>query len=202
MCRALHATFLSEMLAGLTGNFGTGKSTVLGLFRALGAVTVSADEIVHRLLGLDAIKGELVAVAGDILAQDGKIDKRKMAGVVFSDAAIRAGVEAIIHPHVMREIKELHGRNAGGIVVAEIPLLFEGGFERDVDVTITVISTAEAINQRLIRKGYSQQEAARRLAAQMAGGKKAQMSTYVIDNSSTLDILQRQVEAVFERLTA
>ncbi|MBF0338551.1 MAG: dephospho-CoA kinase [Nitrospirae bacterium] len=190
------------MLAGLTGNFGTGKSTVLGLFSALGAVTVSADEIVHRLLGLDAIKGELVAVAGDILTQDGEIDKRKMAGVVFSDAAIRARVEAIIHPHVMREIKELHERNAGAIVVAEIPLLFEGGFERDVDVTITVVSTSEAINQRLIRKGYSHQEAERRLAAQMSDSKKVQMSTYVIDNSSTLDVLQRQVEAVSESLTA
>ncbi|KJU85296.1 dephospho-CoA kinase [Candidatus Magnetobacterium bavaricum] len=189
------------MLIGLTGNFGTGKSTVLGLFRALGAVTVSADEIVHRLLGLDAIKETLVGVAGDILAQDGSIDKRKMAGVVFSDAGVRVRVEGIIHPHVMREIKQLHQRSGGSIVVAEIPLLFEGGFERDVDVTITVTSTPEAINQRLIQKGYSQEEAQRRLAAQMSDSKKVQVSNYVIDNSSTLDVLQRQVEAVFDKLT-
>ncbi|MBF0538424.1 MAG: dephospho-CoA kinase [Nitrospirae bacterium] len=189
------------MLVGLTGNFGTGKSTVLGVFRALGVVTVSADEIVHRLLRSDEIRDALVGVAGDILAQDGEIDKRKMAGVVFSDAEVRARVEGIIHPHVLSEIKALHERGGGAIVVAEIPLLFEGGFERDVDVTITVTSTRQAINERLVRKGYSRQEAERRLSAQMSDSDKVQMSSYVIDNSSTLEALQGQVEVILERLT-
>ncbi|MBF0316900.1 MAG: dephospho-CoA kinase [Nitrospirae bacterium] len=189
------------MLVGLTGNFGTGKSTVLWLFGVLGAITVSADEIVHRILELDDIKEALVVVAGDILARDGSIDKGKMAGVVFSNSVVRAGVEGIIHPHVMSEIKALHERGGGAIVVAEIPLLFEGGFERDVDITITVTSTREAINQRLIQKGYSPQEAERRLAAQMSDSKKIRMSNYVIDNSSTLEALQKQVVIVFEELT-
>ncbi|MBF0343900.1 MAG: dephospho-CoA kinase [Nitrospirae bacterium] len=194
------------MLVGLTGNFGSGKSAVLSEFDAIGAVTVSADGIVHRLLKSDKIKGMLVAVTGDIIIHDGEqkgeIDKRKMADIVFSDSEIRAKVEAIIHPQVIKEIKALAELNRTTSVVAEIPLLFEGGFDKLMDKTVTVTGTRGVVIERLLKKGYSQEEIDRRLAAQMPDSEKVRMSDYVIDNSSTLEDTRRQVKVIYEKLAA
>jgi dephospho-CoA kinase len=188
------------MLIGLTGNFGSGKSTALKMFGDMGAVTVSADAVVHDLLKTPEIKARIGTLIGDIFDAAGEVDKARVAAAVFSDPALRRKLEALIHPSVMARIRALGRHNEGRIAVAEIPLLFEGGFEGDVDVTVTVTSGAEESVARLVRKGFTQEEAARRLSAQMPQEEKAVRSDFVVDNSGDIENTRRQVAEVYERL--
>jgi len=188
------------MLIGLTGNFGSGKSTALKMFGDMGAVTVSADAVVHDLLKTPEIKARIGTLIGDIFDAAGEVDKARVAAAVFSDPALRRKLEALIHPSVMARIRALGRHNEGRIAVAEIPLLFEGGFEGDVDVTVTVTSGAEESVARLVRKGFTREEAARRLSAQMPQEEKAVRSDFVVDNSGDIENTRRQVAEVYERL--
>src|SRR5512134_2984645 len=113
------------MLAGLTGNFGSGKSSVLELFRKAGAVAVDSDEIVRHLYENEEVKQEVVKVLGNVLKKDGSIDKAKIAFLIFSNAPLKKKLEAFVHARVFSEIESVVTKNPHKIVIAEIPLLFE-----------------------------------------------------------------------------
>jgi dephospho-CoA kinase len=188
------------MLVGLTGNFGSGKTTVLKMFGEMGAITASADAIVHELLKTPAIMTQVRALMGGVFDAAGEIDKARVAAAVFSDPALRKELEAVIHPAVMARIRALGQANEARIVVAEIPLLFEGGFEGDVDVTVAVTSGKAEAFARLAKKGFSEEEAARRISAQMPQDEKAGRADFVVDNSGDIENTRRRVIEVFERL--
>ncbi|MBF0463460.1 MAG: dephospho-CoA kinase [Nitrospirae bacterium] len=189
------------MLVGLTGNFGSGKSTVLEMFKALGAITVSSDEIVHRLLSETDIKLRVRELLGDVFDSAGNIDKPKTAAIVFNNPQLRRELETIIHPLVIAEIKRKASSNTDKVVVAEIPLLFEGNFTRDVDKTITVISDIEVVEERLKNRGFSTTDIKSRLSAQIPQDRKVALSDFVIDNSGNPEETKSQVTAIYEKLT-
>jgi dephospho-CoA kinase len=188
------------VLIGLTGNFGSGKSTALKMFGEMGAVTISADAVVHKLLKNPAILAHLRTLMGDVFDASGAVDKARVAQAVFNDATLRKKLEALIHPAVMAEILALGRVNEGAVVAAEIPLLFEGGFERDVDVTLTVTSERSMAIARLAGKGFTEDEALRRLSTQMPQEEKAARSDFVVDNSGDIENTRRQVRDVYARL--
>lgn len=192
------------MLIGLTGNFGSGKSLVLNFVWQYGVTTVSSDDIVRELLGDAAIKSELITILGDILDNKGEIDKKKMAGIIFKDSILRKKAEAVIHPKVMEKIIQTHNDvindNSNGIVVAEIPLLFEAGLESQMDSIIIVTCDPKEVKSRLMKKGFTKDEIELRLKSQLSMEEKVKKSDHVIDNSLSSKETQRQIKNIMSKV--
>ena len=189
------------MLIAITGGIGCGKSTVLKLFKELGAVTISSDGIVHQLLEREDIKEKVKDILGkDVISSNGDLDKKKMAEIVFSDPIKRRALEKLIHPLVFEYIKEIKNRNEDKIVIAEVPLLFEAKMEGAFNKVITVFSKEELVKRRLLEKGMEICELERRSSCQLPLNKKIEKADYVIDNSSGLSETKGQVTKLWERL--
>lgn len=135
---------------GLTGGIGAGKSTALALFRELGAITVSADELVHELYACASVSAEIVARFGPgVLDDEGAVDRSRLAASVRGRRRELRWLEKLIHPLVEEEIEKVIVRApAGTVVVCEVPLLFESGFERLFDLVVTVEASGEARRRR------------------------------------------------------
>lgn len=193
-----------RMLAvGLTGNYGMGKSTVLPIFRELGAVTLEADEIVRELLTEKHVLAKIRELMGrDVFYRNGRLNRKKVAKTVFQDDSMRRSLEDILHPLVFDIIETFLGRMSGRrrIAVIEVPLLFERGYQGKFDRTVTVYSRVEQALSRLAKAGVTRQEALQRLRAQLPVEEKIRLSDFAIDNSGTLQETARQAEKIFHRL--
>ncbi len=196
------------LVIGLTGSFGTGKTTVGKMFSALGAKIVNADQIVHQLF---ESKGpcfqKVVRCFGkEILSMpDEKIDRKKLAAIIFSDPQRRLKLERIVHPYVVREIKKnirlYKNQKTAKVLILDVPLLFESGLDRNVDVSIVVkTSQRNQINRVIQRGNLSQAQVLRRIRAQMPLKQKVLLSDMVIDNSGTISMTRDQVKKVWKNL--
>lgn len=190
-------------LVGLTGSIGTGKSTAAEAFRSLGVGVVDADQIAREVVakgtkGLAAI----VEVFGDgVLASDGSLDRAKLAARVFSDHEGRKRLEGITHPLVAKEVDrqlaEILSDDGEGFAVYDVPLLFEAGIDRRVDLTVVVAASREAqISRVTARSGLTREEVENRLAAQMALDEKIRRADLVLPNDGTIGELRGQVAEV------
>lgn len=180
---------------GLTGPIGAGKSAVAGILRGLGVPVIVADELAHE--GLVVLKDE-VCRAFPEACPGGMPDRKRLAEVVFQDEAKRRELEAIIHPYVRRRIFEELSRLEGEgekLVVLELPLLFETGWEEKLDGVLVVTAPREVRFSRLIKRGIPKEDAARREAAQLPPEEKAKRADWVIENTGDLAELERKVRA-------
>ncbi|HOK79920.1 MAG TPA: dephospho-CoA kinase [bacterium] len=188
---------------GLTGVFGSGKSTVSQIFKKMGVPVISCDTIVNRLLKTEKIKEKIAENFGrEYFVEDGNIDKKKLARLVFSSSLKRKRLNEIIHPHVfeiMEKKLDTYRKRCKMAVVVEIPLLFETRSEKKFDVIITVFSPDRLIKERL-GKRYSPQEVEMRLKSQMPLEKKMRLSDYVIDNSGSLSETRKQVKTILQEI--
>jgi dephospho-CoA kinase len=190
-------------MAALTGNFGMGKSSVLSLFRDLGAVTLDTDLLVARLLEEKEVIREVRKLLGEeAVKPDGTIDKRAVARKVFGDEASRRKLEGFLHPLVFREIDSFieQVEDGNSIVIIEVPLLFEGEHQGRFAKVITVHTPEETAVGRLVRSGFSREEALARLNAQIPIEVKKRRADYTIDNGRTKEETKRQVEEVYRLL--
>lgn len=190
------------MIVGLTGVFGSGKSTVLGIFGRLGAAVLSSDEIVHELLRTEAVGTAVRGLfGGKALSPDGAVDRARLASLVFSSPGARKRLEALIHPLVDRRISEEAAKTAPGkLLVVEVPLLFESGLEHRFDRVICVSASRETIIARLEKKGFARREIMRRLRAQWTQAEKEARSDLVIFNDGDLSGTEKQVSAFLAAL--
>ncbi len=188
---------------GLTGGFGTGKTTVAEIFRELGAGIVDADELARDSLqpGRKEYRQVIEEFGDRFLSAGGRIDRKALAGEVFSDPRLLKKLNQIIHPGVVRKIEEWMARSPKAIRVAVIPLLFEAGLADAFDRIVTVIAGPEIVQERTsAARGMSQEEIARRRAAQLPLAEKSRRADFVIDNNGTLAETRRQVEEIWEEL--
>lgn len=191
---------------GLTGNYGMGKSTVAKYFSKLGAYVIDTDALVSELLEKKEVVEEIRKLLGDDVVTDGKLDKKKIAKIVFKNPFMRIYLENILHPLVFRRIEEIiEGINTRGepkIVVIEAPVIFERGYQNRFDIIVTVFCTEEQAIERLKKKGVKEEDAKERLNSQFPIEMKKKNSDYLIDNSGSLEDTYLQVEAVFQKLVA
>ncbi len=189
---------------GLTGSIGTGKSTVAEILKKLGAYVISADEIVHRLLEREDIKEKIREKFGDVFTLDGKVDRKKLAQIVFEDEKKRKDLEGILHPFVFKEIERffenVKEKDSKAVAVAEVPLMIETGSYKNYDMVIVVYAPQEVQFQRLIKKGFSEEEAKKRIKAQMPIEEKVKYADIVLDNTSSLKDLEKEVKNLYETL--
>lgn len=135
---------------GLTGGIGAGKSTALSLFRELGALTVSADEVVHHLYVQPEVRAQLAARFGSaVLDAHGAVDRRRLAEAVRGRRRELRWLEKLTHPRVAEEIeRRIREAPPGVVIVCEVPLLFESRCEVWFDLIVTVEAGRESRRQR------------------------------------------------------
>ncbi|MCX5790134.1 MAG: dephospho-CoA kinase [Elusimicrobia bacterium] len=171
-------------MIGLTGTLGAGKSTALAELQRLGAATICADELAHRL----SAKGGAIARAvrrdfgPGFLRADGSVDRPALARRVFSDPEARRRLERATHPRILREALRLLGRSRAPVAVVDAPVLFEAGLGGRFDVTVTVSAPRDAALRRLARRGMSRAESLRRMRAQWPARRKEAAADVVLSN--------------------
>lgn len=192
------------LLIGLTGGIGSGKSTVSGALSEKGAVVVDADAIVKQLqrAGTPVFAAMVDRFGSDIVGIDGELDRAAVAGIVFADAEALADLGAIVHPptqmEIFRQVEEQ--READNTVILDVPLLVESGWS-DLAGTIVVDLHPDTAVERLIRhRGFDGDDARRRIANQVAREKRLEAADFVVDNSGTLDDLDKEIQRAWEWL--
>jgi dephospho-CoA kinase len=192
----------------VTGGLASGKSTVCRMLEELGAYVVSADLIVHQLLSPDSTVGKQITQQfGSDLVSDGRIDRKKLADIVFSNPDQLRALEKILHPAVFEEIekkyREVKDQNQYALFVAEIPLLYEANAEHNYDAVLTVIAPLQQCQQRFIEQGnHTEQEFKLRMGRQISPLEKAKKAHYIIENNSTISELKNQVIKTYSLLTS
>jgi dephospho-CoA kinase len=189
---------------GLTGGIGSGKSMVAEMFVQLGAEVIDADRLARDVVepGQPALEEIIDAFGRDILLPDGSLNRARLAAIIFADAAARQRLNAITHPRIGALMeREVTARNQrSGVLIVEIPLLYENGLAGSVEKVIVVWVDPETQVQRLTgRDRLSVDEARRRMAAQMALDDKRARADHVIDNNDDRESTRRQVEAIYRR---
>ena len=188
------------LVAGLTGNIGMGKSHVLSIFESLGAITIDSDVIVDSLLRDRHIINKIADILGKaVINNDGSLDKVAVAFNVFNNDKLRHKLEALIHPLVFKEIDSFLSsiRKKKCIVIVEVPLLFEGKYQRHFDRTITVYTSKKTAFERLKLTGISKAQASKRMDAQMPIAFKKKLADYTINNGGTKQNTRKQVKFVY-----
>ncbi len=192
------------MRIGLTGGIASGKSTVSAILRELGAVVIDADQLAREVVarGTPGLAAVVEAFGPELLTADGDLDRPKMGALVFGDEEQRRRLEAIVHPLVFQRYAELEASApADGIVVHDIPLLVESGRAAEFDAVIVVDAPAEVQIERMVRdRGWTEEEARARIAAQATREQRHAVATYLIDNTGTHEDLRTRITEVFAEL--
>jgi dephospho-CoA kinase len=188
-----------RVVIGLTGGFGTGKTTVAAVLQSFGARVIDADAIGHDLLRKrTGVYAAIVRRFGPgVLAADKTIDRRALADVVFADRARLRQLDRIIHPEIIRIIKKEIAKVRKGVVVLDAPLLMETGFHRYVDKLVVVTSGLETRIRRIqSRTSLSRAAIVRRIRAQIPLQDKVRAADFVIDNNGTRTDVRKQVTQI------
>ena len=187
---------------GLTGGLASGKSTVASYLKDLGAVVFDADEIVADLYrpGGEGARAARELFGGEVLDPEGKVDRLRIAGIVFADPRRRHDLEARIHPLVRREIARrfVEAQAAGApVAVAEASQLLEAGIESRFDRVLLVTAPQAERVRRWEASGGDAEDARRRIAAQLSPEAAARLATDVLVNDGTLADLRKKTEALY-----
>jgi len=197
-----------SLRVGLTGNIGSGKSSVAQLLRERGAAVIDADALAREATQDPKVLGAIARDVGRELVVDGRLDRAATARRVFADPAARGRLNAIVHPWVRRASAEraaalVRADPAPAVIVFDVPLLYENGLERGMDVVVVVDAPLEARVRRVrARTGLEAAEIRARDAAQMPLPDKAARADFVVANGGSPEALRKQVEALWTRLLA
>ena len=192
----------------VTGNIASGKSSVLRAWARAGVPVISADDLARAVVepGTAGLREVVGAFGEEVLAPDGQLDRALLRRRVFRDEDARRKLESILHPRI-RDLREEwlreQGRRGVELVAAEIPLLFETGYARGVDVTIVVDAPPAVRLDRLVRlRGLDAEEAARIMSTQADAAETGPMADHVIPNGGTPADLEERALELLARLRA
>jgi len=193
-------------LVGLTGGIASGKSTVAEILKRQGAAIINADILAREVVEPDRQAWtEIVNTFGTaVLQPDRALDRQKLRAIIFDDPDARKKLESIIHPQVRalaeQRIRE-HAAAGYAVIVYEVPLLFEGNLQEWLRPVILVACDVDTQRKRLqSRDNLSAVQAQKHIEAQMSLEEKRRLADYVIENNGSLEDLERQVQAVLEKI--
>ena len=172
------------MKVGITGGIGSGKSTVCRLFARLGVAVYDSDTEARRLMtGSAELRQAIASRFGADIYRGGALDRARLAGMVFSDGAALADLNALVHPVVMADFDAWAARQEGPYVILESAILFEAGLETCVDKTVAVLAPRELRIERTCRRDdCGPDEVGRRIAAQLDDDTLSGHADYAIVN--------------------
>ena len=194
-------------LIGLTGGIASGKSTVARLIAARGIPVLDADQLARAAVepGQPAL-AEIARQWPQVIAADGRLDRRRLGAIVFADTAERARLEAILHPRIAA-LAEQHAAalaaQGHGLAFYEASLLVETGRHHELDgLVVVTVSPETQIARAMARDGLTREEARARVAAQLPLQDKVAAATHVIDNDGTPQATVAQVDRVLQAIGA
>jgi dephospho-CoA kinase len=189
---------------GLTGGIGAGKSEVSRRLAAYGAVVIDADAIARQVVapGSDGLAAVLAAFGEDLLKPDGSLDREGLARLVFADKDKLARLNAITHPLVgQRMAAQERAAGPDAIVVHDVPLIAENDLKSGYDLVVVVDASEHVQLERLTKhRQMSKEQAEARMAAQVSRDQRLAIADLVVDNSSSLAELDRQVGDLWAEL--
>jgi len=193
-----------KKIIGLTGNIATGKSVVRRMAEHLGAYTIDADALSHRVIskGAPGYQPVLDKFGSWLLDKDGQIDRIKLGRLVFADGQALAQLEDIVHPYVIQAIEVLVKRAPQAVIVVEAIKLLESGLRTQCDtIWVTDASQQTQIERLVTKRGLSQDEALQRIHSQSAQKEKLAVAKVIINNNGSYDDLWRQVNEAWKQIS-
>ncbi len=193
-----------KYVIGLTGNIATGKSVVRRMLEHLGAYTIDADALAHRVIakGAPGYQPVLDKFGTWLLENDGQINRGKLGRLVFADAQALAQLEAIIHPYVIQAVDLLAKRASQSVVVIEAIKLLESDLRNKCDGIWVTDAPQEVQVERLIRKrGMTREDALQRVHSQSAQREKLAAAKVIINNTGSYDDLWKQVTDAWKKIS-
>lgn len=189
------------MIIGITGSFGSGKTTVAKMFAGLGAYLIDADKVYHSLIrpGKDCYKKIVRYFGKGILKRSGQIDRERLGKIVFRDRSKLNLLNDLTHPEVVKEIRKIV-RSKKRDVIVEAPLLIESGFYKEADKVILVSNKREQQVKRMAgKRGLTAEETIKRIRMQMPFKKKEAFADFIIDNSGSKRATLTQVKEIWKQ---
>ncbi|HTZ11166.1 MAG TPA: dephospho-CoA kinase [Candidatus Margulisiibacteriota bacterium] len=192
-----------KIILGLTGSFGSGKTTVAKAFAALGASLIDADSLAHALLEeRGAVYREVVSEFGEkILKKDKGIERKRLAAVVFAERSALKRLNGIMHPEIIRRLKSAIARSKKKIVILDAPLLLEARLKGLVDKLVVVDIGREKQVERL-KKGrhFCERDILKRVKSQWPLRKKKSLADFIIDNNGSRSKTREQAVKIWRQL--
>ena len=192
---------------GLTGSIAVGKSAVCDVFRELGCHVIDADRIAREVVkpNTPGLRQIVENFGGEILAENGELDRTRLGSIVFADESKRLLLNSIVHPLVFEaQNRWLAGREAedpDGIAIVDAALMIESGGYRRFDALIVVwCEPAIQLRRLMLRDSLSEADAKKRMAAQMPQDEKKQYADFLIDTSNSFEDTRWQAVSVYEKL--
>ncbi|HUV64934.1 MAG TPA: dephospho-CoA kinase [Sedimentisphaerales bacterium] len=197
---------VKKPIIGILGGIASGKSTVAAEFAKLGCKVINADKIAHELLEKEAVKRQVVAAFGpSILDSRARIDRRRLAEVVFADTRKLSSLNLMIHPLVLeraeRQIERYSRQNQVRAIVLDMPLLAEVDWAKRCDRLIFVHCSKKIRAERAKKMGFDKNHLKIRENFQISLDNKAGIADNTIENNSDFSALVRQVADIFTDLT-
>lgn len=184
------------MKIAVSGSIGSGKSTVAAYIRDKGYDVFDCDEVNRRLLEKGEEGYREVEKAFPMCFDENGLDKRKLSAIVFADEKEKEKLESILHPLILKRLFE----RKDDPLFAEVPLLFEAGWDKYFDLNLLVVTDEDLLIERLILRGLSKDEAIARLGSQMSAEEKIKRADKIIYNNGSLDDLYRLVDDWLEEI--
>jgi dephospho-CoA kinase len=189
---------------GLTGGIGAGKSEVSRRLAAYGAVVIDADLIAREVVapGTAGLAEVVEAFGSGVLGPDGALDRERLGDIVFADPRQLTALNAIVHPRVGARMRELESAaGPGSVVIHDVPLIAENGLADAYDLVVVVDVPPRVQLDRLTRlRAITREQAEARISAQASREQRLSIAGIVLDNSSSLAELDRQVGELWAEL--
>jgi dephospho-CoA kinase len=194
-----------QMVIGVTGGIGSGKSTVTRLLAEFGAIVIDADRVGHDVYepGTKGWESVVEEFGRGIIADNGKIDRGKLGALVFADPQRLARLNQLVHPliggEILRRIEEQRTRGGNQPIVVEAAVMIEAGWHSLVDEVWVVVANREAVLSRIgQQRGLNGKAAVARINAQISDTERCRHADIVIDNSGTPEDLRRKLEEIWK----
>jgi dephospho-CoA kinase len=198
------------LTVGITGGIGAGKTTVCKIFEELGAKVIYADELAKEIMENDeSLKKKIKKIFGEKSYIGGKLNRKFIADIIFSSDEKRKLLESIVHPAVIKRIlsdlKKIADEGKYNFVIVEAALIFESGFDKELDYVLVVDADDEIKIKRIMeRDKFSKEEVLKRMRAQLDSKIKKELADMVIINDGDIDELRKKVSffySLFEKIS-
>ncbi len=191
---------LEKLTVGLTGGVASGKSTVAKILKEKNLYTINSDEVVHKLYETNFfLRLKLILNFGfKVLDENLSINRKKLAEIVFNDHKKLKKLNSLVWPSVIKYIKG-DIKNRSGIIILEIPMLFESE-NKITNYNVLITCSLENQISRLVRRGQTYEDSIKRINSQMDQKEKEELADYIIENNSTAESLKGKVEDLYSTL--
>jgi len=187
-----------SFVLGITGSIATGKSTVVNIFKEYGFPVVDADIIAREVVkpNTAGLKKVVETFGSSVLCSDGSLNRKQLGQIIFNDTKKRQTLNALLAPFLQEAIIEQIKRasNAASLVIADIPLLYEAGYDKYMDQVAVVYIPEDLQVQRLMKRDrITEKEAQKKVASQLSIEEKKKRADIIFDNQESLSSIRQQI---------